>query len=382
MTIPRENGMIRLYVQLREKTPASLSGQPFSPSHIIMTAQNIIRPYKLDYHHLYWSSCYRVQQKLATRFSAFGRIFLIGDAIHTHSPKAGQGLNVSIQDAYNLGWKLAAVVNGEARPALLSTYEEDRRPIAKFLVDFDESFQRFFHEPLAAMNWSAEDYSAALCEAVNVEHVELSGISACFKDDHMFEDPQYVQQELAPGVLIGRRIPDVLIVNQADGRGWYLHDLLYNNGHWRLLIFAGDLRDETLKRRYIDLGRDLCSIDSPLNAFSSGNKAEALVDVFTIHASPRHDIDLLQLPEVFRPWNDERGWDYHKVFVDDETYHDGRSYVYETFGICPYRGCALLLRPDQHVCMIMDNENAARASTRYLRNWLYERPKPTNGSRN
>jgi 2-polyprenyl-6-methoxyphenol hydroxylase-like FAD-dependent oxidoreductase len=75
-----------------------------------------------------WASVYRVNIRMAERFRA-GRAFLAGDAAHVHSPAGGQGLNTGVQDAYNLGWKLAAVHNG-ASPALLDTYEEERLPVA------------------------------------------------------------------------------------------------------------------------------------------------------------------------------------------------------------------------------------------------------------
>ncbi|MFJ1767464.1 FAD-dependent oxidoreductase [Amycolatopsis sp. NPDC088138] len=75
-----------------------------------------------------WSSLWRANIRLAGRYRA-GRVFLAGDAAHIHSPAGGQGMNTGIQDAHNLGWKLAAVANG-ASPALLDTYEAERRPVA------------------------------------------------------------------------------------------------------------------------------------------------------------------------------------------------------------------------------------------------------------
>ncbi len=75
-----------------------------------------------------WASAYSMNARLADRYRV-GRVFLAGDAAHTHPPTGGQGLNTSVQDAYNLGWKLAAVIAG-APEALLDTYEEERRPIA------------------------------------------------------------------------------------------------------------------------------------------------------------------------------------------------------------------------------------------------------------
>jgi 2-polyprenyl-6-methoxyphenol hydroxylase-like FAD-dependent oxidoreductase len=77
---------------------------------------------------VHWASAYTMNARLADRYRV-DRAFLIGDAAHTHPPTGGQGLNTSVQDAYNLGWKLAAVIGG-ARDALLDSYEEERRPIA------------------------------------------------------------------------------------------------------------------------------------------------------------------------------------------------------------------------------------------------------------
>jgi phenol 2-monooxygenase len=71
-------------------------------------------------------------------------VFLAGDAVHTHSPKAGQGMNVSMQDSFNLGWKIASVVKGNADRSILKTYQSERRKIAKDLIDFDHKFSRLF----------------------------------------------------------------------------------------------------------------------------------------------------------------------------------------------------------------------------------------------
>jgi hypothetical protein len=79
-------------------------------------------------HHPEWSSLWRANIRIVERYRQ-GSVFLAGDAAHIHSPAGGQGMNTGIQDAHNLGWKLAAVAKG-APPALLDTYEAERRPIA------------------------------------------------------------------------------------------------------------------------------------------------------------------------------------------------------------------------------------------------------------
>ena len=80
-------------------------------------------------------------QETATRLP---RVFIAGDACHTHSAKAGQGMNVSMADTWNLGWKLGAVLRGTAKPELLHTYSEERQAIAQQLIDFDREFSTMF----------------------------------------------------------------------------------------------------------------------------------------------------------------------------------------------------------------------------------------------
>ncbi|MGW3109970.1 FAD-dependent monooxygenase [Streptomyces sp. NPDC001091] len=88
-----------------------------------------------------WASEFRPRAALADRFRV-GRVFLAGDAAHVHSPAGGQGLNTSVQDAYNLGWKLGAVLRDGAPDALLDTYEEERRANAAAMLDLSTGVHR------------------------------------------------------------------------------------------------------------------------------------------------------------------------------------------------------------------------------------------------
>jgi 2-polyprenyl-6-methoxyphenol hydroxylase-like FAD-dependent oxidoreductase len=82
---------------------------------------------------LVWSAPYRLQHRLAARFHQ-GRLYLVGDAAHAFSPATGQGMNTGIQDAVNLGWKLALAVDGIAADGLLDSYDAERRPIGEEVV--------------------------------------------------------------------------------------------------------------------------------------------------------------------------------------------------------------------------------------------------------
>jgi 2-polyprenyl-6-methoxyphenol hydroxylase-like FAD-dependent oxidoreductase len=95
----------------------------------------------LDFKSCLWFSTYRIHHRAAERFRD-RRCFLLGDAAHIHSPAGAQGMNTGLQDAYNLAWKLAFVVQGRADAALLDTYEQERIPVAQRLLNTtDRAFQ-------------------------------------------------------------------------------------------------------------------------------------------------------------------------------------------------------------------------------------------------
>lgn len=82
---------------------------------------------------VHWFTMYKLHHRMAEKFSD-GRCFLIGDAAHIHSPVGGQGMNTGLQDAYNLGWKMAAVLNKQIKPSILNSYAPERMPVAKDLL--------------------------------------------------------------------------------------------------------------------------------------------------------------------------------------------------------------------------------------------------------
>jgi phenol 2-monooxygenase len=371
MFIPREAGMVRIYVQLNEED--AKSSPTTDPTTTLATASRILEPYTLATKSVYWSAKYRVQQLLASSYSAFeDRLFIMGDAAHTHSPKAGMGMNMSIQDAYNLAWKLAAVIRRDASPQLLKTYELERRPIAQSLLEFDRDFNTLFHSPLS--DCTPEEYQAAIIEAISKESGDISGVAAQYLDQQTSDQPAFCRQHLADRIKIGRRIPHGTFVNHADGRATNIHDVLPSNDQWHLFVFPGDLRDSTKRDRLKKLAQVLGTHDSPLLSFTSQRPGgRSLVEVFTVHASPRHSIDLLDLPDIFHPWDPELGWDYGKVFTDEKSYQNpvDTGHLYRDFGIADER-CCVLLRPDQHVCMISRIEDAAELCTLYLSRWYHK----------
>jgi phenol 2-monooxygenase len=148
---------VRLYVDLGEIDPANREAfRLITQEQVIQTARRVLCPYALDVRSVAWFAVYQVGKRvtdhsdIATENQAgshLPRVFIAGDACHTHSAKAGQGMNASMQDTYNLGWKLASVLERRARPDLLRTYTVERHAIAQGLIDFDKEWSKIMASP-------------------------------------------------------------------------------------------------------------------------------------------------------------------------------------------------------------------------------------------
>ncbi|KAF2661904.1 hypothetical protein K491DRAFT_686881 [Lophiostoma macrostomum CBS 122681] len=367
MVIPRENKLVRLYIQLKEIKPDA-SGRAdrsqIKPDNIIKAAQKIIAPYNLTYEYCDWWTAYQIGQRVGTNFDYNSRVFLAGDAVHTHSPKAGQGMNVSMQDAYNLGWKLSLVVKGLAKPEILKTYQSERRRIAQDLIDFDHKFSRLFSgRPAIDVLDEAGVSMAEFKQAFVKGNMFASGLSVDYGASMLVAkagdateqgDGTDVSstsksriigtQDLAANIKMGMRFPSFKVLNQADARPWHLQEKLRSDGRFRIVLFAGNVLAAPQKER--------------LDVFCEKMVASAFVQprlykdiaVLTVHSAKRTEVELLRdFPDVLHPFDERTGWDYNSVYVDDESYHEGHGQAYEGYGVDKEHGCVVVTRPDQYV---------------------------------
>jgi 3-(3-hydroxy-phenyl)propionate hydroxylase len=182
-----------------------------------------------------WLNRLRGAPRLAKQFRA-GRLFLVGDAAHTHLPIGGQGMNSGMQDGFNLGWKLAAVLKGEARPDLLDSYGAERLPVAEDLLKFTD---RGFHSmvkpgDLAQRAMKLFGASVMGLETVQerlrrtVGEVPIAYLTSSLSEDHGG----------TIGPIAGERAPDGVAVRAADRRTLRLLQAIRGEA-WSLLIFAG-----------------------------------------------------------------------------------------------------------------------------------------------
>ncbi|KAL8942691.1 MAG: hypothetical protein Q9211_001289 [Gyalolechia sp. 1 TL-2023] len=383
MIIPREDDLVRIYCQLSTLAPGSdgrFDRSRVTPDTILEAAQKIIRPYKLEYNYRDWWAVYQIGQRVGNYFSAEERIFLAGDAIHTHSPKAGQGMNVSIQDAYNLGWKLALVAKGIAKPSILKTYETERRRVAQELISFDRNYSKLWSSPPKKDMADQSGVSVADFEGAFVkQQLFTSGFSVHYdssiltakesngvRNDEQLEPHDGVgsppsHQHLATKTVLGKRFPSFKVVNHSDARSWHFSRWLSADGFFYIVLFAGDVSLTNQMERVRTFASEITTRSRIVRlrhrSRTSNDSRNGIAQILTIHSALRQQVEFHDFPPLLRPYDEKLGYDYNRIFVDSESYYEGHGKAYEGYGVDRERGCVMVIRPDHYVAWIGELED-------------------------
>ena len=182
--------------------------------------------------------------KVATHFRS-GRILLAGDAAHVCSPAQGHGMNSGLQDAFNLAWKLALVCQGRASPALLDSYEAERRPVAETITASGDAAERAESLTDPAQRRARDQALRALFADPGSRHHEAIAEAELDID---YGDSPIVLGDANRSLAPGQRLPDTIEVRLASGETRGLHELTHRAGHTALLVAAGASRDDDLAR--------------------------------------------------------------------------------------------------------------------------------------
>ncbi|MCY0906086.1 FAD-binding monooxygenase [Arthrobacter sp. H14-L1] len=352
LLIPREGGhLFRMYVDLGE-VPEDDRGavRKTSIEQIIAKANEIMHPYSVDVRSVAWHSVYEVGHRLTDRFddvlaqdrgTRSPRVFITGDACHTHSAKAGQGMNVSMQDGFNLGWKLGHVLEGRSPESLLDTYSAERQVVAKNLIDFDKQWSTMMaKKPEEFANpTELEDFYVRTAEFPAGFMTQYTGSLLTSAD---------ADQELATGFPLGKRFKSARVSRVCDTNALHLGHQATADGRWRIYVFA-DAAKPGAASPTTDLAQWLASApESPLAATPQGLDADAWFDVKVIYQQKHEDIDINAVPEVFKP---EVGpfelTDLEKVYGVVES-----DDIFDTRGLSR-DGVVVVVRPDQYVANIL-----------------------------
>ena len=360
LLIPREGGyMVRLYVDLGDIDPNNREAfRENTQEKVIGIAQRVLHPYTLDVKSVAWFAAYQVGQRVTDRFddvpadqadSRLPRVFIAGDACHTHSAKAGQGMNVSMQDAFNLGWKLVSVLEGRARPELLRTYNIERHAIAQGLIDFDKEWSKIMASPPKDPN-----------------HPELGGVDPAELQAYFVRSGRYTagvathyppatvltaeapQQNLARGFTVGMRFHSAPVVRVADAKPEHLGHAARADGAWRIYAFA-----DASGRRLRELAAFLAeSPNSPIRRFTAaGADIDRVIDVRAVFQQGPRDLKVEELPSILLPRKGRFGLvDYEKAYSPDLK--NGPD-IFDLRGIDRERGAIVVVRPDQYVSTVL-----------------------------
>ena len=360
LLIPREGGyLVRLYVDMGEIDPNNREAfRSHSQESVIATAQRVLRPYTLDVRDVAWFAVYQVGQRVTDRFddvpanesgSRLPHVFIAGDACHTHSAKAGQGMNVSLQDGFNLGWKIASVLERRAGPELLQTYTVERHAVAQRLIDFDKEWSKIMASP-----------------PKDPERPELGGVDPAELQAYFVRSGRYTagvathypsataltaeptHQALAKGFTIGMRFHSAPVVRLADAKPTQLGHAARADCAWRLYAFA-DANAERLGGLMTFLEK---SDQSPVRRYTPATaNIDSVIDVRAVFQQDHRDLKVEDLPPLLLPRKGRFGLiDYEKAYTPNLK--DGPD-IFVLRGVDRAKGALIVVRPDQYVANVL-----------------------------
>jgi phenol 2-monooxygenase (NADPH) len=364
LIIPREGGyLVRLYIELDKLNDNErVAARNLTADHLVAAAQRILRPYRIDVKEIAWWSVYDIGQRLCDKFddapeqsARTPRVFIAGDACHTHSPKAGQGMNMSMADGFNLGWKLASVLLGRSSPRLLNTYSQERQSVAQELIDFDREFAKMFSAPPKdPSDLTGEGIDPAEFQKYFVKQLRFTaGTAIKYSPSMISGEPTY--QRLARGLEIGTRFHSAPVIRLADAKPVHLGHTVKADGRWRVFVFA-PAEDPAHCSRL----RSFCAFlgespDSPVRRLTpDGADADSVIDVRAVFQQGYRELALEAMPGFFLPRKGRYGLiDYEKMFCADLK--SGND-IFTMRGIDRTAGCLVIVRPDQYIAHVLPIE--------------------------
>jgi len=364
LIIPREGGyMVRIYVELAKLDVGErVASRNISAADVIAKAQRILKPHTLEVKEIAWWSVYEIGQRLTDKFddvpqsavdTRLPRIFIAGDACHTHSPKAGQGMNVSMQDAFNLGWKLAAVLRKQCAPGLLHSYSDERQAVAKELIDFDREWAG-----ILASAARAGGADATKTQHYFVRHGRYTAGTATHYSPSILTGAAS-HQHLAQGLIVGKRFHSAPVIRLADAKPVHLGHAAQADGRFRIYAFS-PAEDPAAAGSAI---RALCDFlteagESPVRRYTPlGTDIDSVIDLRAVFQQDHRELAVAAMPPLLLPRKGRYGLiDYEKMFCPDlKGGHD----VFAMRGIDRKVGCMVVVRPDQYVANVLPLDDYA-----------------------
>lgn len=359
LILPREGGYVfRMYVELDKLRPdEKAANRKLTQDDLIAAANRIIHPYNIEVKEVVWWSIYDIGHSLTDKFDDVGegedrnpRVFTAGDACHTHSPKAGQGMNVSMQDTFNLGWKLVHVLQGRADARLLRSYTKERLTEAKRLVETDHKWSRVMSAPTTQAERDGTEEPRIIRQFK--ENLEFTGGTAVKYDtSYLFAAGTY--QALAVGEEIGRRFHSAPVVRLSDVKQMQLGHVAQADARWRIYAFADQTDSGLAEAAIYKLANWLeTHSNSPIVKHKrKGEDIDAVIDFRVVFQQTFDQLAYGKMSSLLKPKTGQLGLqDHEKVFCVD---HKGLGDIFDMRGINRSAGCMVVVRPDQYVANVL-----------------------------
>jgi phenol 2-monooxygenase len=316
----------------------------FNEAAAVAEAIAAVKPFKLSFTQVDWFTVYSVGQRVARHFYVKDCIFLAGDACHTHSSGAAQGMNTGIHDAVNLGWKLSLVLRGLASPALLDTYEAERLPNVQKLINYDKDISRLMTMQLP-LGWEGDpnaDPNEVLGHVMQEASTFTSGLSIEFAENTFNVQGSFVS---TTGPKPGQRGPDVQLQKPGTFEVTRLHKETPNTAHFYIVVFAGEPEHTSL----------------PLFALSKAVKSSIFLD------DARLPISWLTIPAKSGP----SAFELLGVTPFGKVFYDQKQTAHVRYGVDVRKGAVVVLRPDGWLATVATlGREAVRELERYFLNIL------------
>jgi len=381
MVIPRENNMVRLYIQIASSTDPDFNPRKTATVEEVQhAAQKIFQPYTCDWDTVDWYSVYPIGQGLADKYTLDHRVFMGGDACHTHSPKAGQGMNTAFHDAVNFAWKIHHVESGLADRSILETYESERREVAEMLLDFDNQYAALFSKTQSGLaGEDADKAKQAFVDLFKANCEFTSGFGVAYSPNIFNYSPEQSLPSLSANLksLIishdkhklrpGRVMPNSNVTRVVDANTVHLENEIPFNGSFRFFVYAGtsssprhgqhpllsSLSDNLLQpgsfySRYMHKNQQ--GLDTH---HDSDNPHSPFFSVALTMSAKRPEIEIEELPTLFQAYRD-------RIYADDIPSPRVPNATYASHakvGLVPEEkgeeaeGALVVVRPDGHLAI-------------------------------
>ena len=347
-----DHGVTRIGFSFPEHLYRTL-GAKISKDDVVSEAKKALEPFTLSFSRIDWWTAYSVGQRLAADFRAHDRVFIAGDAAHTHSSAGAQGMNIGLHDAVNLSWKLAGYVKGWYADSVIESYTKERRPAAAAIVEQDKLLSVLYagELPEKYIDDPNADRNKILASLMKQNSRMITGIAVSYAA----ENPTLVEFSNTK-VSAGDRAPDALVQRPGMRVPIRLYTLFQNVGKFTIFTLTGNPSKTrslvTRWREYVDNRDNLSLLQADLFQHLT------IMRIDNRRSSPE---ELLGVPPF--------GIACYDV---DGSAHD-------RFGVTQDEGGIFVLRPDGTIGTACKLDEGPKVSD-YFKGFLKERVQAANGT--